>query len=88
MKNLKKNLDILVRKKWFLETIKKEIEKTTQEMLGPIAKDAATTADPNKIEQQLKNMNDAYNQQMGEWNQEEQKEEVGSQKRWKTSKKT
>ena len=44
-------------------------------MLGPIAKDAATTADPNKIEQQLKNIVDAYNQQMGEWNQEEEKEE-------------
>ena len=27
MENLKENLDILVRKKWFLETIKKEIEQ-------------------------------------------------------------
>ena len=76
---LDKQLEQKINQSIDIEDIDKQLEQitveTTQETLGPIAKQAATTTDPNKIEQKLKNIDDAYNQQMGEWNQEEQKEE-------------
>ena len=67
--SLDKQLEQKINQSIDIEDIDKQLEQitveTTQETLGPIAKQAATTTDPNKIEQKLKNMNDAYNQQMG-----------------------